>query len=353
MKKRWDSLDILKCLCAFGVIGIHRGFPGITGTSTKLLFRCAVPLFFIISGFFYCDILAQNREKQQILKVFRLTLEANFFYLCWGLGQVLYEGKGLAGVAAQLKSWFRPDNIRDFLLANESPLKLHLWYLSAFLYVLIFAAYLSKKKRMWILEVLTPFLLAGDWIFGKYSLYLWNREINYVYVRNYLFVGIPFFTIGYLIGCRREWLLKKLNVFWMGLFFLGLVFFYQMSAKEHAFLQEAEAEAEREHYIGTTCMAICIFFLFLTWEKYRRSRILLKPIAWIGKRYSTLIYILHPAFMNVLGYLFPDEEAPGYDLYLKWRPCWIFLMTLIFTAVWCLFLDGIRWLFTARKKPVS
>lgn len=357
MKKRWDTLDILKCLCAFGVIGIHRGFPGDLGTSTKLLFRGCVPLFFLISGFFYCDILAEKREKQQIVKIFRLNLEASLFYLCWGLGEVWYEGNGQAGMISQLQTWFSPENIRDFLLANESALKLHLWYLSAFLYVLIFAAHFSKKKRMGVLAVLAPFLLAGDWIFGKYSVYLWSQEIDYVYVRNYLFVGIPFFTIGYLIGCKRDWLMKKLNSFWMGLFFLGAVFFYRISAQERAFLREAESDAERQHYIGTTFMAICIFFLFLAWEKYRRSRILLKPLAWIGKRYSTLIYILHPAFMDVLGYRYPDESVPGYELYMRWRPCWIFLATLSFVAVWCLILDGIKWvrrvISEKRQKKLS
>ena len=49
---RADNFDILKSICAFLVICIHVPFPGAFGECVTTAARIAVPVFFMITGYF-------------------------------------------------------------------------------------------------------------------------------------------------------------------------------------------------------------------------------------------------------------------------------------------------------------
>ena len=53
LENRNNNLDILKTICAFLVICIHIPFPGSVGAIITPLARIAVPIFFMITGYFY------------------------------------------------------------------------------------------------------------------------------------------------------------------------------------------------------------------------------------------------------------------------------------------------------------
>lgn len=68
--KRYEGLDILKVISAFLVVCIHASFPGEFGKNVASLARVAVPIFFMITGFFFDSIIERHREKTQLKKVF-------------------------------------------------------------------------------------------------------------------------------------------------------------------------------------------------------------------------------------------------------------------------------------------
>lgn len=116
---------------------------------------------------------------------------------------------------AILLDTFTIENVLKFIAFNESPLKGHLWYLGAILYVLIIMHIFDKLKIEKCLVFAAPFLLMGDLILGKYSVLLLGREFPYILVRNFLFVGIPYFCIGRLIrnGFGQKVKKKVLTIF--------------------------------------------------------------------------------------------------------------------------------------------
>ena len=79
--ERMHSLDKLKTLCSFLVVCIHAPFPGEFGKYFMALTRIAVPIFFMISGYFY----NQKTCKEQKKKIALLTLYANAFYFIYGI----------------------------------------------------------------------------------------------------------------------------------------------------------------------------------------------------------------------------------------------------------------------------
>lgn len=66
-KEWWEmrnkSLDAAKAVAACLVVFIHVSFPGQVGQIIKVLARCAVPFFFMISGYF-----AIMKGRQQRIK---------------------------------------------------------------------------------------------------------------------------------------------------------------------------------------------------------------------------------------------------------------------------------------------
>ena len=55
-------------------------FPGKVGAYFTALTRVAVPIFFMITGYFYSDTIKRHRECVQIKKIALLVVEANLFF---------------------------------------------------------------------------------------------------------------------------------------------------------------------------------------------------------------------------------------------------------------------------------
>ena len=73
---RNKSLDAAKAVAACLVVFIHVSFPGQVGQIIKVLARCAVPFFFMISGYFcyYEGKTAEDKIPSKILHILKLMI---------------------------------------------------------------------------------------------------------------------------------------------------------------------------------------------------------------------------------------------------------------------------------------
>lgn len=69
---RAEQIDVLKAISAFLIVCIHAPFPGEISAYFIVFARMAVPVFFMITGYFYSDTVARHNEKHQIMKIFCL-----------------------------------------------------------------------------------------------------------------------------------------------------------------------------------------------------------------------------------------------------------------------------------------
>lgn len=69
-----STLHAIKVLACFSVVAIHIWLPGKIGAFYQIISRFAVPMFFLISGFY-----SYNISKNRIKKIFRLILRSTFF----------------------------------------------------------------------------------------------------------------------------------------------------------------------------------------------------------------------------------------------------------------------------------
>ena len=75
--ERYYALDKLKFTCSFLVVCIHSPISGLFGEYFMALTRVAIPLFFMISGFFYCH----EKTIKHIRKILGYLIVSNVIYL--------------------------------------------------------------------------------------------------------------------------------------------------------------------------------------------------------------------------------------------------------------------------------
>lgn len=275
-------------------------------------------------------------EFKQIKKIFKLTINANLLFLVWDFVYSLYNKN------YYFIDRFTLQNILNFIIFNDSPLGDHLWYLGAILYVLIIVLFLDKIGHNKILFYLTPILLLGDLALGKYSLLLWGREFPYILVRNFLFVGIPYFSIGIMIDKSSSKIINKRILVCL------IIFFSFTTILERYTLLRLSLNATRDHYISTTFLAVSVFLLTVQFRENKNNtktkliNYFKNIFSIIGCKYSSCLYIIHPIFITCTGALITKIKL--YSIYQWFAPVWIYTITVL-----CLiFLDKLKF-WTSKK----
>lgn len=317
MNERNYSIDILKFSCAVLVIFLHTNsnFQEITLPFT----RCAVPCFFIISGYllFGKNNISQDRLNRNLTHVAKISLWSTLFFIVWT------EFKNIV----ELGTIFIPSyiDIVEWIVFNDNPFAFHLWYLFAYMYVLLIISLVNKYDKWKLLYWFTPVLLFGDLVLGKYSLLIWRYEPNFLLARNFLFVGLPYFTLGTIIKrfVDQDFVFKKRY-----LLLVGIILFTVTTYGEKFFLTSVDMFATRDHYLSTTFLALCIFLLSLSFKTGHKS-----TISILGEKYSLYIYIFHPIFISCCNITF--KLIGLHNMYLYISPIVVLIATIIFT--FCLF----------------
>lgn len=285
------SIDILKIICAVLVVFIHAEYA--YKDLVLPLTRCAVPCFFMISGYLMYKEEMQSSIVKSLKRISLITLWSSLtFYFFSAI--VVSHNLGLVFPSKQ--------DLFNLVLFNDYPFAFHLWYLYAYIYVLIITYVFNRCHKINWLFYLIPILLIGDLCFGKYSLLLWGREFNYLYVRNFLFVGLPYFSLGMLLRRYDNKLLYVRLLQWG-----GVIAFSVTSLMEYNILEYLNINAARDHYISSTFLAISLFSLFVFSKPYN-----FPMAAKLGKEVSLYIYILHPMVMYLCGaivYKYPDLQT--------------------------------------------
>jgi len=301
----------------------------------------------MITGYFYRETIESGQVKKQIVKVLKMIILSNLFFFVMNGLIALTKGE----IGSFLGKCFSIKAIGKFLVLNESPMNGHLWYLGALFCVLAIMATVDKmvgksSPKMTgggyrILYILIPFLFVGDLVIGKYSILLFGREFPYVLVKNWLFVGLPYFLIGDWIYKLRTKNKCKLN---KSTLIILIVLFAITTILERYILVVLNANATRDHYISTTFLAITLFLMFLdttnSWVKTGKRGRLVHYLAVVGRKYSTMIYIIHPVFIRIYGVIIRKiSETVSFleTVYCWMAPLLVFVSSLVFAVIW----DGI------------
>jgi surface polysaccharide O-acyltransferase-like enzyme len=277
------SLDTLKLVMAFMVVGLHAGFletlsPLGNFLTTQGLFRIAVPIFLIINGYFFFTVLKKHNHYSWLKRVMIL-------YSIW---MIIYS-----------YFWF---SLTDISLIGFTKLfaKLiigyhHLWYISGLIGAAMLLLLLRNMSSiiLWASIVLT--FLFGVFIqySGNYHLFpdtaldkLFNLNVSH---RNALFFSYPFFCFGYLIN--KHSLHKRITLKYSTLLaLLGSVVL--LSESYINYLQPSNG-GSFDNYITLILVCPAIFILFINLNISGDN----KDIA----LYSSAIYFIHSLLLSAIN----------------------------------------------------
>ena len=275
------SLDILKIILALMVVGIHSGFLSDISAlgrylTTAGLFRIAVPIFFVINGFFFFSV-----PPEKIVTWFKRVI---ILYLFWTLVYIGY--------------WFRAETINLFEIVRVIKTILvgheHLWYLPAMVGAALVLLPLRKLTTPALLTIALVLYFIGLSIqyLGNYHVVA-NTSIDkilnshFVY-RNFLFFAFPFFAIGYLL--RRTEIYKKFSLASI----VGMTIIAVTLLLIENYLDFKFQVASKGFDIFLFLILVCplVFITALKLDIRGESKTL--------ALYSTGIYFIHPLFISLI-----------------------------------------------------
>ncbi|MCH5249817.1 MAG: acyltransferase [Lachnospiraceae bacterium] len=302
LKRTDDGINVLKFIAIVLVILIHETLPGELGLAAKGIAAMAVPVFFMVSGYYSYGASIPKIRKRTI-KIFALTILVNAIYFIWDVAVEFFSG-------ASVPDWLRQNcSLKRFLvllLTNESPFRGHLWFLGAltysYLFLLVLLMYIERGrgrfariikenliKFMFSLSVLLLILnLAG----GEF-LTFYGKNIQIPYIRNWLFMGIPFFSLAYCIHAYEEHIYSRFSTGKICLILTVLLF---INIAEVWFMPQSGL------YITTIFVNITAFILALRFSAI--SSPILVRLGNLADKYGLWVYALQIMVIKSLRRLY-------------------------------------------------
>lgn len=267
------SIDILKIVLAFFVVCLHMHVlrdsdPSLSYVLVNGLFRIGVPVFLIISGYFFYFVDDISRLKKWSVRIL----------LLYGIWSIIY-----------FPLWKEDDNYTLNILFGYH----HLWYLigTFFSGLLLFTLRKISPKILFFAILfffccgyIIQFLGNSHYFEEKYEIdSLLNLFPTY---RNFLFVCFPFLGIGFLIK-KLEIDVKRKPSLWVVIISVLMVIF-------EAFLNYKVFNLSQKESIDllfSLLIACPLLFLYC-------KNITVKTDSKILASISTAIYLIHPLLME-------------------------------------------------------
>ena len=306
--------NALKGIACMGVVFGHALFPGEFGAVIFVLASEAVPIFFLISGFYAYDsdrIIVAQKTVRKFRKTVKLTVGACLLYFVWKFVKLWLLGYSvLDGIGD-----FNLKNLVKMLLQNDLSFieAGHFWFLLALIYAYATLIILAKWNMIhWIYPVIILTFIGRVYMCGN---------ANWHYSQNYWFDGLPYFFTGYYLKANENWKDNISNGFLLVIGMMGILFktsglFYDLGVNIYE--------------VGAILFALSLFIFALKHEYIGENSVWER----LGKQYSLWIYIYHVIVMGILT-LYEDNMGLRSMPWYPWcKPLVVFFLTLGLGVIW-------------------
>lgn len=282
-KKRNYTLEIIKLLAAYMVVFIHVPFPGQIGRAVSALARFAVPLFFLISGFYSYGISSDKclQRTKNILLLFVISMS------CFTIPKMILfiMSRDVSGIFGYFGEYLDVVALKNLVLFNVPVHADYLWYLLATIYVYLFFWLVIKCHINEKMVFACGILLLGISVILSEGCALFGESIPYIAKRSFIDMGIPFFVMG-LLAKKYEQHLQRVPLYAaVATIAVGIVLT----------LVSLFAVRVQELYLGSI---VILFGVVVVAVKYAdiSGPSFVKPLTGC----STYIYVLHPVLSGVM-----------------------------------------------------
>lgn len=290
---RNTSLDVLKGIAALFVIWIHEQFPGVTGQLINQIGSFAVPVFFMVSGYF-----SHGATREKLAKSIRHIL--TLIVIAYGLNLLrIVVFDGAAAAVGALIDAFSPRTLVMWVVLNITPISGVAWFLFALLYCYILHWIFHRQMQSrWVYPLIPVCMALGLAVL----LVMPSLGTNNAWCR-----GIPCYLLGRWFHSGR--ISPRILVPGAVLGLLGCIFAAPMLIYPASFV------------LAASLFGLCIRFPGCRGGLLRR----------IGSTYSFFVYIGHALMIHLFNAILPVGDS----LLLAWtRPVLLAAATVGCAAIW-------------------
>lgn len=311
--KDLPGLQILKLLGAIAVIHLHAS--NVFGPAWNIVWRLAVPCFFMISGYFMLNRLGQlehSRIERTLKKMIKLIVLASMIYLAikWSIDYML-DAVSPGKFSHLLDSTQSPQFWTRLFLFGDGA-EAHLWYIMAYAQLLALLWLVVKIKSTRIRYLILGGAAVVSWVailIAESYLIMGTSEIEiygmrpYVVIRNFLTVGLPFFMLGICIR-KYEHLIRNVLKNKFRIILLPIIAIILTMAEALTLRCEGVPEsAAIDIYFTTIVSAVLVFLFFLLYPFERFNNKIVDCLASLGRNHSLTIYLIHPMVIVFILFL--------------------------------------------------
>ena len=275
---RNNTLDVLKLFASYMVVFIHITFYGEIGSAVCALARFAVPLFFLVSGF-YAYKVPPEKIRRRMFRVARLLLFAVAAYTVYNVSR-----RNTREIGLYWDAYLDLKNLVKLFLFNVPVHTEHLWYLLACLYVYGIFWFAMKIRIPETLMFAAAGLLLLLHLFLEEFLSVWGITVPTMLVRNFALMGLPFFGLGLLVN-KYQHIFRKIPP-------PAIAVLIMIGISETLFSWYYFGNSDL--YIGTLCILAALVAVFLKFPDMQYPPAVLSLTGC-----STYIYIFHPMLSYV------------------------------------------------------
>lgn len=281
------TLELLKLFASYMVVFIHVLFYGQMGVIMDTLARFAVPLFFLVSGYYSFQI-RDEKIKKRIIKLLTLFIIAAVCYTLLNVIPFVLRGNA-NGISAYFSNYLNIATLIKAIVFNVPVSATHLWYLLASIYVYIVFYFVTvlhlNEKLVYFVSFALLFLhiLLGECLTAVGIL------VPRTIMRNFALMGIPFFVLGLFVKKHDNKLKNVPNHVIIIAVVIGVF----------ASLFSRYSFGENQLYIGSLFI---LFAMVATFIKYSTAKY--PPFLNALSGCSTYIYIFHIMISVVINEIY-------------------------------------------------
>ena len=322
------KLNLLKGFGCMGVVFIHVTFPGMFGIVVGKAASYAVPIFYMIAGYYIYgkDTNVVKRRLSNIVNIFLYAYMLHFVYRIIN-----------AAINHELGMWFNtnfnwktPIKYIFFCMVDFAPL---LWYLIAMIETYILWYFLVKKHKEEIALKTIPILFVFRILL---SVFCDMKGLTWTWSTNFIAQAMPWFLLGYYMHTKKAAGLRELSPYKLMLLVVGGYTFIMVAIMPGISYVVT--------CVGHIACAMGMFALALK----KPTNSVCKYVEYIGENLSMNIYILHNLvshlLTNICGKVFGININGNTWLWCK--PVIVLICTIfvswIFYIVWNFFLHKQR-----------
>lgn len=278
--KRNTMLNLLKGFACIGVVLIHVTFPGMIGEIIKFASAYAVPVFFLIAGY-YAFGKNEDTIKRRLIKIVKIFIFAYFVFFIFN-ALIAFKNDE---IMEWLASNYTIKELAKYVLFCTIGFAIPLWYLIAQIETYIFWYFTVKLKKENLIVRILPILFILQVILTSFCE---TNELAWFWKINFVTRSLTWFALGYYLHTVPE---EKINKFsdkeiiacaLIGLTIVIIPIAFGLKIKFSS--------------VGYIPYATALFVMALK----HAEKSICKPLEYLGDKLSLWVYIFHVPTSSVI-----------------------------------------------------